>query len=118
MGNELQSLNERIAERVGDGLVDLIPPEQWQKIIDAEVAKFTQTILPKVVQDLLMEEYKLRAQTIITTLPTSQGWDAQTNEQIYEELEKFIGKSSGVIVASMLGPSMQMVLQDLKSRMY
>ena len=34
MTNELKTINEKIAEKVGENLVDLIPKDQWQAIID------------------------------------------------------------------------------------
>ena len=55
MSTELQSLNERIAERVGENLVDLIPEDQWQKIIDTEMQKFMSVTLPKMIDEMLRE---------------------------------------------------------------
>jgi len=117
MENELQSLNERIAERVGKELVDLIPPEQWQSIVDGEVQKFKTNVLPVIVQDLLKELYMDKIKGVVNNLSMQTGWDSELNQAIYENLEKFIATSSGIIVAGMLSPATQTLLQDLRNRL-
>lgn len=117
MGNELQTLNERIAERIGKDLVELIPKDQWQSLVDAEVAKFKRDTAPRIIQDLMREAYMNKAKASVDNLTTSTDWDAATQQQINGDLEQFIGKSAGVIFAGMLSPSMQMVLQDLRGRL-
>lgn len=117
MGTELQTLNERIAERIGKELVDLIPKEQWQSMVDKEINTFKNVTAPKIMQDLIKERFLETAKLRVDELCVSDGWDNISNEVINTELEKFIGKSAGTIFAVMLAPSMQMVLQDLRSRL-
>lgn len=117
MSKELQTLNQRIAERIGKELVELIPADQWQQMVDNEVSKFKRDVAPKIIQDLMREVYVNKAKVTIDKLTTSTEWDQITQEQINLELEQFIGKSAGTIFAGMLSPSMQMVLQDLRGRL-
>lgn len=116
MENELQTLNQRIAERIGKELVDLIPDDQWQALVDAEIAKFKRDTAPKIIQELMRDVYMTKAKVTIDKLTSSSGWDSMAQQQINDELEKFIGKSAGVIFAAMLSPSMTMILQDLRNR--
>jgi uncharacterized membrane protein YheB (UPF0754 family) len=118
MANELQTLNERIAERIGNDLVDLIPPDQWQQMVDNEVEKFKQDKLPKLIEQLLTDIYKIKIKNSLEELTNCNVWDVSTQSYINNELKAFIGDSAGVIVAGMLSPSMQIVLQDLRSRLY
>ena len=117
MTNELQTLNERIAERVGEHLVDLIPADQWQALVDAEVLKFKRDVAPKIIGELIKEAYMLKAKATIDKLTTSTGWDDDAQANINKDLELFIGKSSGAIFATMLSPAMQMALQNLRSQL-
>ena len=117
MSSELQTLNERIAERIGKDLVDLIPANQWQELVDKEIEKFMLVSAPEIINELMMKAYKDKATAIIDELTRSSGWNSTTQQYVCTELEKFIGESSGVIVAGMLSPSMQMVLQDLRGRL-
>lgn len=117
MTEELQTLNQRIAERIGKDLVELIPQDQWQAMVDTEVDKFKRVTAPKIIQELMHEAYMNKAKATIDRLTSSTGWDQAAQEQINGELEAFIGKSAGTIFASMLSPAMQMALQDLRSRL-
>ncbi len=112
MSKELQTLNERIAERIGKDLVELIPADQWQRMVDHEIEKFSRDTAPKIIQELMRESYMNKAKATIDKLTQSTDWDQATQTQINAELEQFIGKSAGTIFAGMLSPSIQMVLQD------
>lgn len=117
MKKELQSLNDRIAERIGQDLVDLIPKEQWKLMVDSEIEVFKRDKFPVIVQELMKEAYLGRIKSEINKITLSTEWDSITQENIYTELEKFIGKSSGIIIAGMLSPAMQQILSDLRSRL-
>ncbi len=117
MSKELQTLNEKIAERIGKDLVDLIPKDQWQSIVDREILKFKRDVAPGIIQDLLKESYINKAKSTIDRLTMQEGWDSERQSQINSELEKFIGDSAGIIFAGMLSPSIQIVLQDLRGRL-
>lgn len=117
MNKELQSLNERIAERIGRDLVELIPADQWQAMVDNEVLKFKRDTAPKIIQKLLEEDFILKAKVRIDELTQGNTYDEMSNDYINEKLTEFIGKSSGVMFAYMLTPTMQTLLQDLRSRL-
>jgi len=117
MSNELQSLNARIAERIGKDLVELIPADQWQQLVDKEVERFTQDVAPQIIQDMMKEAYLNKAKGTIDTLISSQEWNDTTQTTINTELEQFIGQSAGNIFAGMLSPSMQIVLTNLRNQL-
>ncbi len=117
MGNELQTLNERIAERIGKDLVELIPQDQWQAMVDAEVLKFRRDIAPKIIQEMLSEAYREQAKTAIQELCVTDEWSAITQTMTSSKLKEFIAESGGQIFAGVLTPAMGMVLQDLNSRL-
>lgn len=117
MTNELKTLNEKIAEKVGENLVDLIPQDQWQAIVDKEVQIFKNQTAPRIIQDLLKEAYLERAKGVISELADTTEWDEITGEYTNKALEQFIGQSAGVIVGTMLTPAMQQVLQDLRYKL-
>ena len=117
MSTELRTLNEKIAEKVGENLVDLIPQDQWQAIVDKEVQSFKNQTAPKIIQDLLKEAYVERAKGTISNLVDSTEWNEITGEYTNKALEQFIGQSAGAIVGAMLTPTMQQVLQDLRYKL-
>jgi len=117
MTNELQTLNERIAERIGKDLVSLIPEDQWQEIVDKEIHNFKLVVAPKIIKELLTEAYKERAKKEVSALLITDEYNELTNEYINKALTKLLADSGGIIFAGMMQPAMQMVLQDLRSRL-
>ena len=116
MSNELQTLNERISEKVGETLVDLIPAEKWQQIVDREIAKFENVDAPKIIQSMLEEKLKASVTAEIDRYTVGDEWNEAISMYVSSALKQFIGESSGVIMAGMLSPAMTMVMQDLRSR--
>ncbi len=117
MKKDLQTLEQKIAEKIGEELVDLIPKDQWQAIVHSEITKFKAEVLPDLIQKALLDYHKENVVNLINGLINPE-WSTDFQEQTYKELEIFIGKSSGVILAAMLSPSMGMALQDLRNRLY
>ena len=116
MTKELQTLNQRIAERIGKDLVDLIPPDDWQRLVDTEIQKFQQDVAPEIIQELMREAYLDKAKATIDKLTQTSEWDVATQQQINTELEQFLGAAGGVIFAGVMSPAMSMVLTNLRNQ--
>jgi len=78
MKNELQSLNERIAERIRSELIDFIPQDEWQSIVNTEINKFRTVTIPEIIEELLREAYMYKIKVEIGGLITSHEWDTVT----------------------------------------
>ena len=116
MTKELQTLNQRIAERIGKDLVDLIPADDWQRLVDTEIRKFQQDTAPKIIQELMREAYLNKAKVTIDKLTQTSEWNAVTQQQINTELEQFLGAAGGVVFAGVMSPAMAIVLQNLRNQ--
>ena len=117
MVNELQTLNAKIAEKIGAELIDLIPSDQWQALVDAEVIKFKRETAPRIIKELLSEEYKTKAKQTITEFCNTNEWNEVTQTYTNAALSKFLADSGGVIFAGVLNPSMQIVIQNLQNQL-
>lgn len=117
MPNELQTLNERIAERVGENLVDLIPAEQWQEIVDRECQAFYSQTAPKIIQEMLRERFRACANAQLDELCHTDEWNHITQQYTSSKLREFIGESGGEIFAAVLSPAMSQVMSDLRNRL-
>jgi len=115
--NELQTLNERISEKVGKELVDLIPKEQWQAIVDNEVLKFKRETVPSIIKEMLTDTYKEKTREYMDKLTTTDGWQQLSNNHLSSELKKLIAESSAEIFAGMLSYPMQQVMMNLRSQL-
>ena len=117
MTNELQTLNQRIAERIGKDLVDLIPEDQWQAIVDNEVKKFRLDVAPKIIQDLVADEFRKESVKRIEELTQTTEWNEITGRYTNEKLKEFISEGGGDVFAGVLAPAMTMLLNDLNHRL-
>lgn len=118
MSQELQSLNERIAERVGKELVDLIPEDQWQEIVNNEIANFKRETLPKMLKAALADAFKESVQAEVQKLATGNEYNQITGTYTNSALKQFIGDSGGEIFAAVLSPAMTQVMQQLLSQLH
>ena len=117
MSQELQTLNQRIAERIGKDLVELIPEDQWQALVDKEVEKFQRETAPEIIKELLTEKFKEHAVDRVSELSNTVEWSDITSTYTNEKLRQFIAQSGGEIFAGVLTPAMQMVISDLNQRL-
>ena len=117
MNTELQSLNERIAEKVGKELVDLIPQEQWQKLVDSQIDKFMTDMAPQIIQEELK---KLLTTAVSSKLGEAQfqgKWNQYSSQVTSEAIHTMIKEAAPEVFAAMLAPTMTGFLQDLRNRL-
>lgn len=117
MNNRLETLNERIADRIGRDLVELIPEDEWQQLVNKEIRKFKLDIAPKIIQEMLKETYKNEAKAAIQELTLTDEWSEITGNMTSSKLKEFISEGGGMIFAGVLSPAMSMVLQDLNNKL-
>lgn len=113
----LSTLNERIAEKIGKELIDLIPPEQWQQMVDIEISKFKRDIAPTIIQNEIQNIYKAQLSLKLTELTTSGEWNEITQEFDTNRLKTFIGECGGEIFGAVLAPAMSQVFQNLRNQL-
>ncbi len=117
MSTEIQSLNQKIAERVGEQLVDLIPPDQWQAIVDREVTKFQQDTAPQIIREMLSKQFRDDFALRLEGITRSAEWNVATSEYENEVLTKFIAANAGEIFSGMLSAPMQQALLNLRQQL-
>jgi uncharacterized membrane protein YheB (UPF0754 family) len=54
----LQTVQERVKERIQQSFMDLIPPELWQGMVQRELESFTRTEFPKMVKQAAEERLR------------------------------------------------------------
>lgn len=117
MVNELQTINERIAERVGEQLVDLIPEDQWKTMVDREINKFKLETAPKLIRELIKEKYTDSLKKAVDELLLQDEWNDLTQNFTNESLKKLLSASGGEIFAGVMQPAMQQVMRDLRNNL-
>jgi len=115
--NDLQTLNERIAERVGENLVDLIPQDQWQQIVNKEIETFKNVTAPKVISEMILKAFEESIKSHIGSFTHTNDWSSMTQEGTNAELKKFLGECGGEMFAAILNPAMHQVMHNLRNQL-
>ena len=114
---ELSTLSERIAEKVGKELVDLIPQDEWKKLIDSEMKKFMRVNAPNVIREMIEKEFRVAVAKELDTLTKKTEWNQLTQQSTNDALVELIKASGADILAGILSPVMQQVLSDFRHRL-
>ena len=117
MGTVLQTLNERIAERVGKELIDLMPADEWKQIINKTVTQYKTEVIPKIILEILTENLKIDIARKLHGAYYTDQWNATVNKMTNEAVKDMLIKSVPEIFAAMLEPVTSGLMQDLRNRM-
>ena len=117
MTNEMQRLSDRIAEKVGKELVDLIPPDQWKSLIEKQIAHFKEHEVPKIINQMLTERLKEDVKIKLDKYCLQDTWNQFTGSMTNEAITQLIKNTAPEIVASMLSPIMSQIVQDFRGRL-
>lgn len=117
MTKELQTLNERIAERVGKELIDLMPEGEWQKLVDQQLSHFKTTKAPQIINEMIAERMREQVRLELDKYAISDEWNQVINTGVNKAMVELIADNGAQILAGMLSPVMQQVAQDFRNRM-
>lgn len=111
MSNEIQILKDVIAERVGKELVNLIPKDQWEALIQQQINQFMSATAPAIIKEELTRKLK---EDIAKHIPQEQ-WDISCQEYVNPLVQEIITKAAPEIMGAMLHPVMSGVISQLRS---
>lgn len=112
--NELQTLNQRIAEKVGKELIDLIPPDQWQKIVDDQIFIFKRDIAPKVIQEELKKLLEGKVKEVLSAPEFNYEYNQFGQRLAGEAVDVLIKRSAPELVSALFGGAIQHAVDQLK----
>ena len=107
---QLQTLEDKIAEKVGYELLDLIGQEKWTALIKSVTDEFMTNKAPRIIQDMLIKE--LQKQVIDKLkLDTASDWSANAVNPIAKEFMISVMKEAGAtILANMFQNQVQQAI--------
>jgi hypothetical protein len=111
--NAVVSFEDSVKQRLKAIVADLIPEEKWDGIVQATVREFERTDLPKLVREELTAQYK----AAIAAEFAKPEWQSRWNNVGLEaspNLQKMLIDAAPMMLASMIGGSMQSVIQQLQ----
>lgn len=115
--NAVVSFEDSVKERLKSIVADLIPEERWDGLVRLTVAEFERTDLPKLVRAELAEQYR-KAIALEFAKPEWQAkWSQEGSQCVSAAVSKMIVDSAPLVLASMIGGSVQNVVSHLQSAM-
>lgn len=117
MGKELQTLNERIAEKVGENLIDLIPADQWEKLVSDQIDFFMTNKAPGIIQKLLQNELQKTVAGVLSSSEYAGTWGNYGEQLSSDGVKAILEQSAPVIFASMFAPVADGLIRDLVTRL-
>lgn len=107
------TFEDSVKERLKSIVADLIPEERWDGLVRTTVQDFEKSDLPKLIKTELTEKYK----KAIAAEFAKPEWQATWNNgapAASAALNKLLVEAAPMVLASMIGGSMQVVLQQLQ----
>lgn len=99
MSNAKCTLYAKITEWIGSELLDLIPEDEWQTIVDVEVDFFKKVTGPKLIREYLKAQYELELVKHIEELSATDEWNDFTEQYISSKLKELLKASGGESLA-------------------
>lgn len=113
MGNTPTTFEDSVKERLKSIVADLIPEDRWDDIVRKTVVSFEKDDLPRLVKSELTERYK-KAISEEFSKPEWQGQWNTIGMQASPMLQKLIVDAAPLVLAGLIGGSMEQMIQNLK----
>lgn len=115
MANELATLEERISEKIGQSLIEVIPQEQWDQLMNKQIHKFMNEDAPKIIQRQLEKLLMQNVEHRLSLMSMSTDWNEVTQQNTNKMVESFIKNGAAEFFAAMMAPAVSAGIQNLRS---
>jgi hypothetical protein len=129
------TLADKVRERIRNSLADLIPEEQWTKLIETSTKSFFEetyekrgygnerTRVPSGLETMVVAELKIHViaelKKFFNSPEWADKWDAPGNGtsaiKASEAIRKMVIDNSDVILGNVLGAAIQSVVQQIRT---
>lgn len=108
------TIEQNVKERMKLLIGELIPDEQWDKLIQDNVREFKTVDLPKLVKAELTEHYKRLISEEFQKPEWREQWGTNGQRLASDAVREILKASAGDILAAMMGFAAQQVVQDIQ----
>jgi hypothetical protein len=137
MGNEMEKPGQfdpnaavkAIRDKIRKALVEIIPDEQWDALIKAEMRSFMQDTtsgsgyretvqragFKDIVRKVLIEDTEARVRALLTSPEWTGAWGPE-GEQASDAIKKYMTQNAGEIMNAWIGNAVQQVVSQLRQR--
>lgn len=107
------TLEAKIAEKVGNELIDLIEPAEWNKLVKAQIDSYKQKHIPDIIRNEMDNMVRTSVRAYLDREFNSE-WDDDLQKQVIPALETLLKKMAPNIVAATIMPIVEATLQNFK----
>lgn len=110
----MATVQEKVKERIRASFLDLIPPELWEGMVQAELHNFTKNELPKIIH----EEASLKLREALKTEFKKPEWMGQWDnfgEKPSQFAAQVVREAAPELVNAMFGRIAQSIVNDLRN---
>lgn len=111
----LQSVQDKVRERITQSFADLIPRELWDKMVSAELDRITKHLLPGIVQEAAKAQLTETIKAQLSTPEWQQRWGGNGGELASEALEKILRQVAPDLVAALFGNFAQRIVEAMRN---
>ena len=111
--NDLVTFEDKVKERLKGIVAELIPEDRWDNLVRCAVLDFEKDELPKLIKEELAKQYR----AVILAEFQKPEWKTTWNNGIpaaSDAVKALIIEAAPLVLASMIGASMQNAMQSLQ----
>lgn len=110
----LQTLQERVTERIRASFVDLIPQEMWDQMVKTQIDAYMQTELPKLVKAELEAHLRAIVKAELQKPEWAEQWNGGAKSVAGDMVRAIVKENADQIVSAFFGSMVQTVVQDVR----
>ena len=117
MNKTIMTLEEKVSEKVGAELIDLIGEDKWKELIKSCVDNFTTNKAPKIIEEMLVSNLKER---VILTIQNElqPKYDSMVGGLANDFLVDVMKKSGPQMLSNMFQFEIQNAINNLNTPRY
>ena len=104
----------KVRDTIKAKFAELVPEEEWEKMINNAVNEFTSGELVNIVKEMARDHLK----EIVKDRLAQLGMDNSWNHTIDDKLKEIIKENAGDLMAGMIGNAMKQVIANMRSGVY
>lgn len=101
-----QEIKDQLKNRILQSLIDLIPEDKLDQMVDDTMKKFEEEELPKMIMELCKKHYSEKFNEKINELVESS-WDMDKQRHVYKNLEKIVVENAPQMFAEIMSLGFQ-----------
>jgi hypothetical protein len=107
-------ITEKIRLNIQQSLINLIPTEKWDSLIQGEISDFVKTRLPNLIRIEVERKFQAVIKEFLLGPEFQSKFDQQGKEMASDAVKTMLVEMSPQILSALFGDAMQQAIDSLK----